>query len=204
MLPSPRLRRTATPSTDEPRGRSGRRASVIEAVYPYWGLTYSDLRYLKIRYRPKTFALWHLEAGGRFVPGMGGRAPVLFGLPLLAEWRPSYCLVVEGERDAMRAWHVGIPATCNFDGAGPGKWREGYGFALASLGVRRVYAVPDHDVAGRAHAKAVVTSCRATGLPAWYVSLPGVPAKGDLSDFLDMGHSAADVRRLMQAAREAA
>jgi hypothetical protein len=197
-LPPVVVSRAAAAKRGPGRGRA--RAALIDDVYPSWGLTYDDLRYVKVKLDPRDYRIYHLDTQGRFIPGMGGRAGVLFAMPLLAEARASDMAVLEGEKDVLRAWEVGIPATCNPEGAG--KWREAYSWSLAGLGVRRVYVVPDNDAPGRAHAKAVVASCRGIGLQAFNVgALPGVPPKGDLSDFLDMGHTAADVRLLMRAAR---
>ena len=158
------------------------------------------MRFVKVRFSPKDFRLYHIDAQGRWIPGMGGRAGVLFGMPLLWEGKPTEVLIVEGERDVLAAWAVDLPAACNPEGAG--KWRTAYSWSLAGLGVKGVYVVPDNDTPGRAHARDVVAACRGIGLSAYNVGvLPGVGTKGDLSDFLAMGHSADDVRLLMRAAR---
>lgn len=180
-------------------GRSRGREALIADCYAYWNLSYGDLRFVKVKFRPKDYRLYHLDTQRRWIPGMGGRTGVLFAMPLLAEARPESVLIVEGEKDVLAAWEAGLPATCNVEGAG--RWREGYGFALVGLGVREAYVIADNDAPGRAHAHAVVAACRGIGLEAYNVGvLPGVGPKGDLSDFLAMGHTAADVRLLMRAA----
>ena len=190
----------AAASSSRGPGRDRGREALIDEVYPYWAMTYGVPRYVKVKTRPKDYRIWHIDTQGRWIPGMGGRAGVLFAQPLLAEVRPASVLIPEGEKDVLRAWQAGLPATCNVEGAG--RWREAYGWSLVGLGIRRVYVVPDNDPPGKAHARAVVAACRAIGLEAYNVGvLPGVGTKGDLSDFLAMGHTAADVRLLMRAAR---
>ena len=59
--------------------------------------------------------------------------------------------------------------------------------------------VPDHDPSGTAHARQVAAACRAVGLPVRLLDLPGLPAKGDVSDWLGAGHTAAELTALVEA-----
>lgn len=98
---------------------------------------------------------------------------------------------VEGEKDANRLWTIGIAATTNVFGAD--KWSDEYTKQLQAAGVVSVVILPDNDDPGRAHAVTVAQSCYAAGLAVTVVTLPDLPAKGDVSDYLDAGHSAADL-----------
>ena len=70
---------------------------------------------------------------------------------------------------------------------------------LIEAGVKRVVVVPDQDDPGRAHAKQVARSCHAVGLGVKIVTLPDVPPKGDLSDYLEV-HTKEDLIAVIKAA----
>jgi hypothetical protein len=103
--------------------------------------------------------------------------------------------VAEGEKDCDALWSLGIPSTCNPQGAG--KWRNGFSehFSGAS-----VYILPDNDEPGRAHAEQVLTSLTGAGAAARILQLPGLPDKGDVSDWLKSGGTAEQLYQLAQEA----
>jgi hypothetical protein len=78
---------------------------------------------------------------------------------------------------------------------GAGKWRDCY---AAFLQGRHVAILLDNDQAGRDHALAVARSAAPRAAEVKVVELPGLPQKGDASDFLDGGGTAEDLRRLIQ------
>ena len=67
-------------------------------------------------------------------------------------------LIAEGEKDVLNLERIGLPATCNPGGASePGKkskWRKEYSEALRGADI---IIVPDHDLAGYAHADAIAS-----------------------------------------------
>ena len=132
---------------------------------------------------------WRWKADGRRVPY---RWPELVGAKTV--W------IVEGEKDADACWSHGVPATCNRGGAG--KWGEAETAALVEVGVGAVFVVPDHDVPGRRHAQAVVEQCRSSSLRATLVSLPDLPAHGDISDWWAAGGTAEALGALGRGAAE--
>lgn len=79
-------------------------------------------------------------------------------------------------------WRLGRVATCNPGGAG--KWREEFGEALR---VRLVVILPDNDTPGREHAARIAESLRGIAATVHVVELPGLPPKGDVLDWLDIG-----------------
>ena len=95
--------------------------------------------------------------------------------------------VVEGEKDADRLCALGLPATTNI--AGAGKWRPSYARQLQDAGVKRVCVLPDNDEPGEAHGRDVARSCDDAGLFVKLIPLPGLPVKGDVSDWLDSGRT---------------
>ncbi len=126
-------------------------------------------------------------------------ATVLYRLPeLLASPADSLVFVPEGEKDVEALRGVGLVATTNPMGAG--KWREHYRGALKG---RRVVVLPDNDEPGRKHAADVVGSLRGTAAAVSSLELPGLPEKGDVSDWLALGGTAEQLFKLAAVAEPA-
>jgi hypothetical protein len=88
---------------------------------------------------------------------------VLFKLPeLLAEIAAGapIIFVMEGEKDVLTAWDLGLVATCNPRGAG--KWKAVDKQARELLNMSRVVVVQDNDDVGKQHARQVAASLNAT------------------------------------------
>lgn len=103
-------------------------------------------------------------------------------------------LIAEGEKDCDNLWRIGLPATCNFDGAAePGqkpKWRAEYS---EKLGGADIVILNDNDPPGYAHADA---ACRLSlGIAKRVRRLDlakrwsDCPKGGDVSDWLAAGHT---------------
>jgi hypothetical protein len=103
--------------------------------------------------------------------------------------------VVEGEKDADNLARIGVLATCNAGGAG--KWTADHAEFLRR---RRAIIVPDNDDAGRKHAQQVAQSLNGIAESVRVVELPGLPAKGDASDWLAAGGTKDALKRLADAA----
>ena len=105
--------------------------------------------------------------------------------------------VVEGEKDGDRLAAGGLIATTNIEGAAkPGqkaKWRRNTPTQLA--GAARVVLLPDHDEPGRAHMTHRPRTRGQVG-EVRMLELPGLPAKGDVSDWLKAGHDADEFEAL--------
>lgn len=101
--------------------------------------------------------------------------------------------VVEGEKDCNRMIAAGAVATCNVGGAG--KWRDEYSKFFHG---RRVVVIADNDPPGLQHAKQVAESLvRVAQADVQLIErLPGVPEKGDVSDWLDAGHAISELDTL--------
>jgi hypothetical protein len=97
---------------------------------------------------------------------------------------------VEGEKDADRLYEVGFVATTCPMGAG--KWRREYNKHFQA---RLVAVLPDNDSAGRRNAEQVANSLYGIAGELRIVELPGLPEKGDVSDWLDAGHETSELLR---------
>lgn len=191
------LRRT------EPRAERRRERELV-ATYSYHDAD-GQLRYQKQRWRyldngEKTFSFRRPDPDrrGAWLSRMGDTPHVLYRLPELlaglAAGETAY--LCEGEKDADRLAAQGLVATSNDDGAG--KWRASYTETLK--GASRVVLLEDNDEAGRKHTAVVGPQLLAAGIPVFVLRLPGLPEKGDVSDWLDAGHTLEQFLALAEAA----
>ena len=157
------------------------------------------LLYQACRMEPKSFRQRQPDGRGGWVWNVKGVRQVPYRLPevLSAEAGAGVC-IVEGEKDADRLAGIGVVATTNAGGAG--KWRAEFAEHLAG---KRVCILPDNDSAGRDHARKVLASLRTRGIEAKIVDLPGLPEKGDVSDWLDNGGTVETLGKLYNEAQDA-
>ncbi len=121
---------------------------------------------------------------------------VPYHLPELLAEPTRTVVVVEGERDVETpgpAWRHWRRATR----AGRGKWTAEHS---AFLRGRRVVVLPDNDDTGRSHAQRVAQSLHGIAESVRIVELPGLPDKGDVSDWIAAGGTSAELKRLAEAA----
>ena len=156
----------------------------IVAIYDYVDES-GTLIFQVCRTSAKKFFQRRPDGAGGWINGLGPVRRVLYRLPALTGQRTVW--IVEGEKDVDRLHALGQVATTNPMGAG--KWREDYTQQIIAAGVTRVLIIGDNDDAGRDHAMVVVKSCHAAGRQVKVIALPGVRPKGDVSDWLDAGHT---------------
>ncbi|HRZ07834.1 MAG TPA: phage/plasmid primase, P4 family [Candidatus Competibacteraceae bacterium] len=180
-----------------PEPPPGRRA--IVATYSYRDVAGVEVRQ-KIRYAPKDFRIRHRGAAGEWIYKAGPGPAVLYRLPELrsAIAQSATVFVVEGEKDCDRLAASGLTATTNIEGAAKpdqkAKWRREYTAQLA--GAACVILIPDHDEPGRAHMQTLVHALRGQVGEVRMLELPGLPAKGDVSDWLNQGHTLEELQAL--------
>ena len=119
--------------------------------------------------------------------GLGNLEPILYKLPELLGADPSRpVMILEGEKDVDNVRSSGRVATCNPMGAG--KWRDSY---AESLRGRICWIIPDNDQVGHDHALKVAQSLLGIAASVKIIELvklmPDLPAKGDVSDYLELG-----------------
>ena len=90
--------------------------------------------------------------------------------------------VVEGEKDADRLYQLGLTATTNPMGAG--YWRNEFNEHLRG---RIVILLPDNDTPGKRHMEAVRQNLKRIAISVKVITLPGLPEKGDVSDWINNG-----------------
>ena len=126
----------------------------------------------------------HPTKPDEFIYNLKGITPVLFHLPQLIEAvaNNKIILIVEGEKCVLAAERLGYTATTNAMGAG--KWKPHYNEHLQDA---HVAILPDNDPPGYKHAEQVETSLQGVAASVRVIELPGLPDKGDISDWIDAG-----------------
>jgi len=179
---SPRSRIMAT--DDLPRSR-------IVATYDYRDEN-GTLLYQVVRLEPKSFRQRRPDGKGGWTWRLDRTRRVLYRLPeLIAADAGRTVYIAEGEKAVDRLVRAGVTATCSPGGAG--KWKPEYSDALRG---RRVVVLPDNDEPGRKHGQDVARSLHGIAASVKVLELPGLPPKGDVFDWLEAGHTAADLERL--------
>ncbi|HVT14669.1 MAG TPA: AAA family ATPase [Thermoanaerobaculia bacterium] len=163
-------------ATDGNRHRSG----TIVATYPYHD-TAGHLLYEIVRLCPKGFRIRRPAAGGGWTWNLGGVRRVLYRLVDLAAAvaAGSPVFLVEGEKDADALARLGLAATTSPGGAG--KWHADYAEPLRGA---QVVLLPDNDEPGRRHMEEAARTLAPLAASLRLLALPGLPERGDVSDWL--------------------
>lgn len=136
-----------------------------------------------VRYEPKEFRQRRPDGDG-WSWSVKGVRQIPYRLPevieALAAGRTIF--IVEGEKDVDALRAAGIPATCNAGGAG--KWPAGFADIFKGA---KVVVLPDNDEAGRKHASLVGAALSPLAASVKILALPGLPLKGDATDWLQAG-----------------
>ncbi len=180
----------------EPKAKLGR----IVATYDYHDAS-GKLLYQAVRYDPKDFRQRRPDPDkpGSYTWKLGGVPRVPYRLVALsAEHTENYVFIVEGEKDADNLAKLGFTATCNAQGAG--KWHTlDTKTVVDAFKSKRVVLLPDNDSKGQSHGKDVANRLRGIAAEIRILDLPGLPEKGDVSDWLKAGGNANELRRLVDA-----
>ena len=156
-----------------------------------------ELLYQLVRYEPKDFRQRRPAEGGGWNWSTKDVRRVLYRLQeLLRSDKSKPVFVVEGEKDVERLRRLGFVATCNVGGAG--KWLSDYNAVFKG---RRVVILPDNDPSGWDHAKLVARELHGIAASVKIVELPDAAEHGDVSNWLDAGHTKADLLDLYRRAR---
>jgi len=165
----------------------------IVATYDYMDES-GELLYQAVREEPKEFKQRRPDGNG-WIWNLEGVRRVLYRLPELLQARPDdWVFIVEGEKDVDRLYDEGLTATTCPMGAG--KWDDKYSEFLNDRS--RVAIIPDNDDAGRKHSREVTGSLAGVGVKARIIELPGLPEKGDVSDWLDNGGDKSKLLKLIE------
>jgi hypothetical protein len=183
----------------KPNGGRSRRASVTEinamlatamqsiesepakgrvvAAYDYTDDN-GELLYQVVRLEPKSFRQRRPDGKGGWIWGVKDCSRALYRLAELLKYPDACVFVCEGEKDADRVAsldHCATTVAC-------GDWTPD---CIAPLAGRDVLILEDNDEAGRKKAFEAAQALHGTAKTVRIVRLPGLPEKGDVSDWLD-------------------
>lgn len=167
----------------------------IIKVYDYYDEN-NSLLFQVCRTLNKQFFHRRPDGHGSWIWDMKGIKPLPYKLPELKKALEAgeTVFIVEGEKDANNLASLGLTATCNHGGAG--KWKEVHSrhFPASS----KVIILPDNDEPGRKHGQAVARQLAGRGCQVKVLELPGLPKKGDVSDWLAAGGTKEDLLKLIE------
>ncbi|MBU0569043.1 AAA family ATPase [bacterium] len=136
-----------------------------------------NLLFQVIRYNPKGFAQRRPDGKDGWIYNLKDTRRVLCNLSEVIKTQEVF--VCEGEKDVEALKSIGLTGTCNPMGAG--KWRDEYSEWLKD---KDGVILPDNDPGGKQHALDVAKSLNGVAKSIKIVELPGIPEKGDLSDWI--------------------
>lgn len=170
------------------------------AAYPYTDERHQVL-FEAVKYevtgsaRSKTFRMRRPDNRGGWIWNTKNVRLVPYRLPELidAVAGGERVFIAEGEKDCDALAALGLTATTNPSGVG--KWRAEFTPFFAGADV---VILPDADEAGQKHAEEVAAGLRGTAAAVRIVQLPGLPEKGDVSDWIAAGGTAEALKKLCE------
>ena len=185
-------------------------ASEDDRYYAETAVYFYGPNFAKVRWETgggaKTFR-WYRRVGGNWTRKLGLTMPPFFGADDLG--RGGAVLCVEGEKDVLRARELGFDAVST-QWVSDGYFETGTGRYLSHKGVtwewmrgRDLVVIPDNDDAGISYRDEFAARARTRG--GWnsllvMEPLPGVAAKGDLSEWADADGTRERLLKLIEAA----
>jgi hypothetical protein len=177
-------------------GRDGRGQDHVVATYIY--RTETGEPYLRVQ-RTAAKRFWQQYwTGTVWQLGKPKGPKIPYRLPeLVAADADATVYITEGEKDAKRLASLGLIATTNSEGAD--KWTPELNQWFRS---RNVVILPDNDLPGLKHVEKVATNLHGVAKSVRVLELvkawPACPAKGDISDWLAAGGTAAALAALVE------
>jgi len=177
------------------------RRPAIVATYDYVDEDSSLLYQVQRRADKSGFPSRRPDGRGGWINKLDDVRRVLYRLPAVIEaaaaGRTIY--VVEGEKDVHTLERLGVIGTTSPGGAGRGKWRDEYSETLRGADV---VLLPDNDAPGRAHMRSAAESLTRREAKVRLLELPGVPDKGDVSDWVEAGGTLQQLEALVESTVE--
>jgi RecA-family ATPase/5S rRNA maturation endonuclease (ribonuclease M5) len=157
-----------------------------------------ELLFQVCRYEPKAFVQRRPNGKGDWDYSVKGVRQVLYRLADLKTFSDaSPVIFVEGEKDADNVARLGMVAvTISGAVASLKNWPAEL---FEPLGGRDVVVLPDRDDEGETKAAKAMAALAGIAKTAKVVRLPGLPPKGDVSDYLATGKTAEELMQVIMA-----
>jgi hypothetical protein len=196
--------RRLSPGKEMARAIAGLRKAkpALEETPPRVVATYSyvsandEVLYEVLRLEPKSFRQRRPVAGGGYAYSLGDVQPVFYRLPDLLAFPDATVFFCEGEKDADRLASLELIATTI---SGSTTWTPELAEPLRD---RNVLVLVDNDNPGAAKAEKAAAALHGIAASIRVVLLPELPSGGDVSDWLDAGHSSEELVAVSLAAPE--
>ena len=181
---------SGSPKSSTGKSPSSKKSKIVTA-YDYTDEK-GDLLFQVVRYEPKDFKQRRPDGKGGWLRNLQGVRRVLYRLPEVL--KALLVLILEGEKDVdnIRGNFKMAATTCP---GGAGKWREEYNKALAG---KDAVLIPDNDDAGHDHVEKIAKSLKGVAKSIRILELPGLPDKGDVSDWIEAGGTKKELNRLIE------
>ena len=180
------------PSSALPSRLATQRRDEVEGEYVYLD-EQKRMAHMTVRFKGKRFYQMH-RVGKTVELGVDAAHTVLYRLPqLLAADPGTPVLLAEGEKDADRLAGEGFVATTAPLGAS--NWQPHYNRWLQG---RPVVILHDNDPAGRKGAETKARTLQGVAASIRIHTFPDLPPGGDVSDYLDAGHTSEHLSRLIE------
>jgi putative DNA primase/helicase len=172
--------------------------STIVATYDYVDEN-GQLVFQVLRFEPKDFRQRKPDGRGGWDWSTKGVKQVPYRLPsILKASVDDWIFIVEGEKDVHSIESLGLVATTNAGGAK--KWKNEH---AQYLNEKRVAVLPDNDPSGFEHQKVIVDSLAGIAAQVRVVILPGLPPKGDVTDWIKAGGNREKLLELVEKTEDA-
>jgi DNA primase len=158
---------------------------MVTGVYKYYSAA-GDLLYFKHRIEPgrkgakKEFVFWHFKEDGSRQLGRGGE-PILYNLPNVLKSKAVIFTEGEKQADILTSW--GLCGT-SFDSGSNSRFPAEM---IPHLKGKRVAILRDNDAPGMVYAEMIAKTLHGICDGARIVLLPGIPLKGDICEWVDLG-----------------
>jgi len=153
----------------------------------------------RIDYSDGSKSLPWLTADGQPYRGLRLETLPIYNLPAIFAAEPGEPIYfVEGEKAADALIVQGVYAVTTGGGADQDK----FGACLEPLAGRTVFTLSDNDAKGAAYMRRIGEHLAALGCTVVPVTLPGLPAKGDVYDWLAVGNTVEELTTLSLKALE--
>lgn len=193
---------------EKPKGKQGDRPNLGPPTAEYlYRDAEGEILYRVLRFDPpgakKQFKMQRWD-GKRFLWSLKDDAGVPikrvpFHLDYLHRAKPwDPILWVEGEKDAVRAMNLGLDLLATTSPGGAGNFAHVDRPSLEFLRGRTIHLIPDNDQEGERYAADVARALLPLGVDVRIVRLPDLGQKGDLSDWLNTGHTPAELEALLE------
>ncbi len=131
-----------------------------------------------IRSNGKGFKQRRPDGNGGWIWKVKDIDQILYNLKDISEAHEA--IIVEGEKDCNSLAALGLIATTCAGGAK--SWKSDY---CNTLKGKAVVLIPDNDIPGRDHMAKIATSLDGIATSIKMLELPGIPEKGDVTDFIN-------------------